>query len=81
MFDRRGKPIELMPAQPPDWRARAWYLERTDPKRYGRRIEVDTDPEDREPEQLDEVIAAESEAAFRAAHLPDGVIDDVVPGP
>lgn len=80
VFDRQGKPIVLMPAAAPDWRARAWYLERTDPKRFGRRIEVDTEPDDREPERIDEEIAAASQAAFRDAYLPDDLIDDVVPG-
>ena len=79
VHDRRGRPIVKRPGTAPDWRASAFYLERTDPANWGRRVAIDVDPDDRTPEPLYAATAHEAEAAFRAAHVPDGMIEDVLP--
>lgn len=63
-----------------DTRAAMFFLERTDPKRWAKRIEVDTNPaEDRNPEEIDAALAAATEQAFRDAGVPDDAADVVVP--
>lgn len=56
-----------------DWRASSFFLERRQPSQYSKRIEIDTDPGDREPAPLSVATAAEVEEAFITAHVPEGI--------
>lgn len=61
-----------------DGRLSLEYLARRDPRRYGKRIEIDHDPEDREPAPLEFETAAEVERSFDAANVPEGIDPDSV---
>lgn len=43
VFDEEGRPIVISPALKPDWKARAWRLERRNPNKWGRSV-VQIDP-------------------------------------
>lgn len=65
---------------PKNWPAAMTWLERRHPAFFARRVEVDTDPGDREPTPLDPATAAEIEEAFDTAHVPEGIeASDVLP--
>lgn len=67
-------------AMPADFRAAVALLERRYPKEFSKRIEVDTDPTEREPARMDHALASDAEATFAAAALPEGLTaDDFLP--
>lgn len=65
---------------PKHWQAAMTWLERRHPAFFARRIEVDSDPGDREPAPLDPATAAQVEEAFDTAHVPEGIDpSDILP--
>lgn len=60
-------------AMPKDWKAAMTWLERRYPGEWGRRIEVKTDPTEREPAAIDATLAATAADSFAAAALPPGL--------
>ena len=67
-------------AMPDNWQAAMTFLERRYPGQFARRLEVKTDPTDREPARFDVELAAAATETWRGIGLPEGYeVDDVLP--
>lgn len=67
-------------AMPNDWRAAIALIERRFPRDFSKRIEVDTDPTERQPAGMDADLASAAAESFAAAALPPGLTpDDFLP--
>lgn len=67
-------------AMPDSWQAAMTFLERRYPGQFARRLEVKTDPVDREPARFDTELAAAASETWRGLGLPEGFeAEDVLP--